>query len=394
MSGRAECHPGHRLSPDYDCSIVNLISSVAGRHAPAAHLYPPLPLLADACCDQRPVVVLVLDGLGYQFLQRFPDSVLYRHCVQRLTSVFPTTTATAVTALALGVPAQQHGITGWFTYLRELGSVVMPLPFMPRGGGAGYSDLGLAASVMLDANALLPRLDRAVQVSSPSNIADSAFSQAICGRSVDRVPHQNLQQLFEGLAQGVQQRGAPLVWGYWSELDALAHQYGCQSAEVERHFLELDQYFGRWLQQIAGSDALVLVTADHGLIDVDPQQQLQLEQHPQLLQMLRLPLCGEPRAAFCYLRPDAQSDFEQYMAQYFAGLFDVVSSEQLLEQQLFGRGDPSPRIRERIGDVTVLAKQQATISDRLLQESPFSQRAVHGGLSAQELYVPLIRIDV
>ncbi len=380
------------LSPDYDCSIVNLISSLAGSHAPAASLYPPLALLEDARCQQRPVVLLVVDGLGYQFLQRFPDSVMAKHCVKRLTSVFPTTTATAVTALALGVPAQQHGITGWFTYLRELGAVVMPLPFMPRGGGGCYSDQGVPASAMLDAKALLPNLARPTQLSSPAYIADSGFSRAIYG-GVERASHQSLQQLFDGLAAGIRRRGDPLIWGYWTELDALAHQYGCQSVEVVSHFEKIDNAFAQWLEEIAGNDALVLVTADHGLIDADPQQQLQIERHPQLAKMLRLPLCGEPRAAFCYLRPGAQSDFEQYMQQYFADLFEVCPSEQLLAQNLFGRGAASARIADRIGDVTVLAKKRATIKDRLQQERPFFQRGVHGGLSAQELYVPLVRVE-
>ncbi|MEH6826037.1 MAG: hypothetical protein V7629_19250, partial [Motiliproteus sp.] len=73
------------LTPDYDCSIVNLISALAGSRAPAADLYPPLAQLEDARCEQRPVVLLVIDGLGYQFLQQFPDSALARHTVQRLT---------------------------------------------------------------------------------------------------------------------------------------------------------------------------------------------------------------------------------------------------------------------------------------------------------------------
>ncbi len=380
------------LSPDYDCSIVNLISAVAGSQAPAADLYPPLALLDNARCQQRPVALLVIDGLGYQFLQQFPDSALARHTVQRLTSVFPTTTATAVTALALGVPAQQHGITGWFTYLRELGSVVMPLPFMPRGGGSCYKDLGVSAAMMLDARPLLPRLNRGVQVSSPSYISDSDFSAALYG-SVPRAPHQNLAHFFDQLGRGLKQPDQPLVWGYWTELDAVAHQYGCQSPEAVAHFHQIDQQFEHWLTQLAGSDALVLVTADHGLIDVADEQQLQMEQHPELQALLRLPLCGEPRAAFCYLRPGSQSDFEQYMAEHFSGLFEVVPSEQLLSQQLFGRGAPSSRLADRIGDLTVLAKQQAVIKDRLVQERPFSQRGVHGGLSAEELYVPLVMVE-
>ncbi len=380
------------LTPDYDQSIVNLISALAGAQAPAADLYPPLALLADARCQQRPVALLVIDGLGYQFLQRFPESALARHTVQRLTSVFPTTTATAVTALALGVPAQQHGITGWFTYLRELGAVVMPLPFMPRGGGSCYRDLGVSAAAMLDARPLLPDLRRPVQVSSPGYISDSDFSRALYGKS-PRAPHQSLNQFFEQLSRGLRQRGAPLVWGYWTEIDALAHEYGSHSPEVIAHFHELDQLFERWLTTLAGQDALVLVTADHGLIDVVEEQQLQLEQHPELQALLRLPLCGEPRAAFCYLRPGAEADFQQYFAEHFGALFEVVASEELLQRQLFGRGVPSSRLAERIGDFTVLAKQQAIIKDRLLQERPFRQRGVHGGLSAEELYVPLVLVE-
>ena len=165
------------------------------------------------------------------------------------------------------------------------------------------------------------------------------------------------------------------------------------SPEVGAHFQQLDQQFSAWLEQIKGGDVLVLVSADHGLIDSDPQQRLQIEQHAELQRMLRLPLCGEPRAAFCYLEPGCERPFEQYLSEHFGALFDVVVSEQLLEQGVFGRGRPSKRLAGRIGDVTVLAKQGAIIKDRLLQEGEFNQVGVHGGLSAEELYVPLVRVE-
>lgn len=380
------------LTPDYDNSIVNLISSLAGDQAPAPELYPPLKQLEQARIDQRPVALLVVDGLGDQFLQRFPDSTLAQYRLGSLTSVFPTTTATAVTALALGVPAQQHAITGWFTYFRELGSVAMPLPFVPRGGGQCYSELGISAAQMLDAQPLLPRFNRPVRVTSPAYIADSEFSRALYGK-VKRSPYQSLLQFFDCLSRGLKRHSTPLMWGYWTELDALAHQYGVFSREAVAHFYELDQLFAQWLETIAGLDALVLVTADHGLIDVDPEQQLLLDQHPELQSLLRLPLCGEPRAAFAYLKPGAERAFCDYLDQYFPGLFELYPSQQLLDQGWFGRGVASSRLVDRIGDLCVLARQQAIISDRLIQERPFSQKAVHGGLSAQELDVPLVMIE-
>ena len=75
--------------------------------------------------------------------------------------------------------------------------------------------------------------------------------------------------------------------------------------------------------------------------------------------MLRLPLCGEPRAAFAYLRPGAEQEFGAAIESDWGRLFEVVDSQELLERQLFGRGEPSPRLRERIGDVCVLAKERA-----------------------------------
>lgn len=377
------------LLPDYDRSIVNLVSSLALEDAPAAELYPPLIELDDARVAERPVALLVIDGLGYQFLQRFPDSHLARHCLAKLTSCFPTTTSTAVTALALGLPAQQHGIPGWYTYMRELGGVVLPLPFMPRGGGSCYSRKGVQASQMLDVSALLPRLSRPVRVCSPAYISDSDYSRALYGRC-RRGPFQGLEQFFEQLTTGLDQRGNPLVWGYWTELDAMAHELGVDSPELAEHFWQIDQQFGQWLEWLAGSDTLVLVTADHGLIDCRDDQRLLLDSHPEIESMLRLPLCGEPRVAFCYLKPGAEKEFIDAVGQQAPGLFSAVSSDELLEADMFGRGQPSLRLRDRIGDLTLLAHDQAIIKDRLLQETSFNQRGVHGGLSAQELYVPLI----
>ena len=165
--------------------------------------------------------------------------------------------------------------------MRELGAVVMPLPFMPRGGGNYYSAQGVDAAAMLDAGALLPGLSRPVQVSSPAYISSSDFSNALYGKC-RRGAFSGLEQLFDQLSRGLQRRGNPLVWGYWTELDSLAHRFGIDSETVIEHFWRLDQAFGQWLEWLAGSDALVLVTADHGLIDCRDDQRLLLDSQAEL----------------------------------------------------------------------------------------------------------------
>lgn len=377
------------LRPDYNNSIVNLVTSLAGKQAPADDLYPPLRQLADHRLSERPVVLLVLDGLGYEYLSHQPESCLYRYLNSRLTSVFPTTTATAVTALALGVPAQQHSISGWFTYLRELGCVASPLPFVPRGGGSNFNRFGIKAEDILDMSALLPALERPSVVVNPYYISDSPYSKALFG-DIARKPHQSLEDFFTQLQAALLTPGNPLVWGYWTEFDGMAHYYGIGSAEVKAHFAAIDRAFEEFLQQLAGSDTLVLVTADHGLIDTAPERIIHISEHRPLADSLRLPLCGEPRAAFCYLRPGSERDFDQYVELQLADRCQLFDSEALLAEGLFGRGQPGRRFRERIGDRLLIPRDNWIVNDRLLQEPPFDQVGVHGGLSKEELYVPLI----
>lgn len=378
------------LRPDYHHCIINLLSSLAGEDAPAPELYPPLLALQDTELAQRPVALMIIDGMGFNFLQQFPDSCLFQHLHCRLTSVFPTTTATAVTGLALGVPAQQHGITGWYTYFQELGMVAMPLPFMPRGGGQTFDRQGIHARDLLAAKPLLPQLDRPVSFASPWYISDSPYSRGLFG-VVRQRPHQDLDDFFDQVAEGLSCADNALVWGYWTELDALAHEYGIDSLEVHEHFLEIDAGFRRLLKRLHGQNALLLVTADHGFINTTPEQRLQLEDHPQLAECLRLPLCGEPRVAFCYLKPGFEAQFDRYVREQLGHCLEVYPSQQLLEQHFFGLGEPAPVLAQRIGDRVLLPKGNWVIKDRLLSEKPFSQIGVHGGLSEDELYVPLIQ---
>ncbi len=377
------------LTPDYDRSILNLVAALCGDQAPDRDNYPPLPELASLGLERRPVLLLVLDGLGYAYLSRHPRSVLYQHLRGRLTSVFPTTTAAAVTGLALGVSARQHSITGWFTYLRELGCVAAPLPMVPRGGGKGFEQLGVEAGQLLDSGPLFSRLERPVQVVSPAYIADSAFSQALFP-GVVRQPYTSLRQMCRLLRRALKGGGNPLVWGYWTRFDGLAHEFGINSPVVAEHFAELDQAFGRLIRSLEGSGALVMVTADHGLIDTSPARVVSLEAHPGLQALLRLPLCGEPRAAFCYLNPGAEPAFEAYVNEHLGHCCGCYPSAQLADAGLFGRGLDGARFRERIGDYILLPRENWIFKDRLLQETPFEQIGVHGGLSDEELYVPLI----
>ncbi len=380
------------LKPDYQNSIVNLAVSLykaKGRKVPG---YPPLAELDSLKLPGRTVVLLIIDGLGDNFLKKHPDSFLCRHRRGRLSSVFPPTTATAMTSFFTGVASQQHGITGWYTYFRELGTVATVLPFEPRFGGADFFQVGISPEQLIDARSQLSDLAGSCHVVLPGPLVDSVYSQSLSG-SAGRHGYHDLAGLFGKLEELAARNSNGLIVGYWPHLDSLAHEHGISSPAARELFLELDRCCSESLPRLAGGGTAVMVCADHGLIDSSPERIIDLEEHPRLAETLTLPLCGEPRCAYCYVRSDRREDFERYVAGELAFACELKKSREMIQEGYFGLGRCSPRLEERIGEYALLMREDYIIRDRLLSEKKSQLIGVHGGLSADELYVPLIIIS-
>ena len=116
--------------PDYQhSSLVNLMSRLAREFGANDQAYAAFEHEALApLTDYQHIVLLIIDGMGARYLAR-QTGYLHAHQCAELTSVFPTTTASAITTFMTGLAPQQHGLTGWFTYLKELGAVTAVLPF-------------------------------------------------------------------------------------------------------------------------------------------------------------------------------------------------------------------------------------------------------------------------
>ena len=180
------------------------------------------------------------------------------------------------------------------------------------------------------------------------------------------------------------------IYAYWPDFDRHSHDFGCNSSRVNAHFAELDEAFEKLLTAVDGTNTAVVVTADHGFIDTDSARVLQLSDHPVMQDSLVLPLCGEPRVAYCYVHPDKQQQFTDYVKTELADCAELKLSSTLVDEEYFGMGLAHPNLYERIGHYTLIMKKNYVFKDRLLGEQPFSHIGVHGGTSTNEMYVPLI----
>ena len=134
---------------------------------------------------------------------------------------------------------------------------------------------------------------------------------------------------------------------------------------------------------------LLIATGDHGFIDIRPEHRIELGEHPALAELMRLPLCGDGRVAYCYVRPGRRRAFERYVGTHLDRQAQLCVSADLIDQGYFGIGPAHPRLAERVGDYTLLMKDRYVIKDWLPGEGRFVHVGVHGGLTREELYVPL-----
>ncbi len=380
------------MLPDYGGgSLLNLMASLAAARGAAPH-HPPLAALPqDRLAGARNVVLLIVDGLG--------DGVLARHVaggeIQRrrlgaITSVFPSTTASAITTSYTGCAPLEHGLTGWFTYFGAAGCVGAPLPFVARGEKRSLRARGLLPERAFAAQSLFDALTVRTIVVTPQSIVDSDYNRFHCGHA-ERRPYTTLEG-FVGEIEAAVKSGddRKFVYAYWPDYDSTAHQHGHESPAALAQLAAVDAAFGSLLARLSGSDSMVVLTADHGFVDVADEEALDLADAPGLSALLRFPLCGEPRVAYCYVQQGRVDEFMQRAAGWLGARASVRPSRQLVEEGWFGPGTPHPRLAERIGDVALVMNGRYTIRDRTPGESRHRHIGNHGGTSEDEMRVPLV----
>jgi len=383
--------------PNYrDGSIVNLMQSVrAGLGRDGGTVTEPYGTLAELPPEElrtaENVVLLVIDGLGYEYLRDAGrDGALGAHLRGAITSVFPSTTASAITSFLTGRAPQQHALTGWFVWFKEVGQVVAPLPFTTRVGDFPLTKAGVEPRSLLDTPGVFDDLRRPAFLVQRQDLVDSSYTRAHRGAAGVR-GYRSLPELFEAVRRLVRSERRSYIYAYWPELDALSHVHGSRSARVRAHFHDIDAAFGQLLDDLAGTGTVVVVCADHGFVDTEPDTRLRLSDHPRLAETLVVPLCGEPRVVFCYVDPAKREIFEGYVRDELGPCCEAVPSSELVERGYFGLGRPHPRLADRIGHYALLMKGSYVLRDRLVGERRKHEHVgVHGGTSSSEMLVPLV----
>ncbi len=383
--------------PNYeDGSLVNLMSSII-QHFGGKSQYSSLKDLPISQLEGVDNIVLILlDGLGYNFFTRnakLLDYPIMDHLQAKVTSVFPSTTAAAMTTIYTGVTPKNHGCLAWFTYLKEVGLISTIPPLKRRNSNDYITNKTLKADDILQFQSTfekIPSADSYFVISE--NLKDTPYDSVVSKGAKDVVGFSDFPDSMDQIMNILQENkdNKKFILHYWDGIDSKCHLDGTEKAvpHFKEIFAELIE-LSRKIQALSQKTSII-ITADHGLIDIPKDRVIKMKNHPKLEETLTLPLCGESRAAFCFVRAPYREQFESYVENELKEFCTMLKMQELIDMELFGLHDPHPRFMYRIPDYLLLMKENYMIVDKMLKETRIRLKAVHGGLSEEELFVPLI----
>lgn len=338
------------------------------------------------------VVNFIIDGLGYNYMtSKGEGSLLCNNIIGRMTSVFPSTTATAITSFATGLTAKEHGITGWFMKLdgekESVPSVI--LPYVSRNDGKHLSEYGISAKKVIPANVLTEQLKK-TYVIIPDLMKNSTYTQKFL-KGAERFGYNDTETFFNTTINLCKQKTThkKYIYSYFPAFDELFHRFGSEHDGLFRLYKQLDSYFEEFLKHLNGTNSLVIVTADHGLMDTPKDRNINLNNYPEITKMLSFPLCGEPRVAYAYVKDEYKDNFISIAEKELSCCCDIYKAADLVNTGVFGLYDEHRYFRDRIGDFILIAKEDYVIRDFLPDECVDFLKGNHGGLSDDELFTPL-----
>ena len=320
----------------------------------------------------KTIVLLVLDGLGWEQLQENKEcfQTLVEFSGSFITTVAPSTTATALTSITTGAPPGEHGIVGYRIPVE--GGILNSLRWSTGSEAHKPDPFDFQLMPVFDNQKpkVVTSIDHQGSGFSQAHLRDSRFSG-----------YRDRFELIEIILQSVE-NFEPFIYAYWDGIDRIAHEFGF----TDQYFSELkkcDLMIDELLKRLPPNVALV-VTSDHGQVEVGDRM-LELTTD---LKNLITKQSGEARFRWLHALPGAETDLLISAKETFEECGWILSKDQILNEGWFG-----PRVNEivknRLGDVALVAKDKVGFTDPA-EKMPFQLITRHGSLTEEEMHVPLL----
>jgi hypothetical protein len=388
--------------PDYAGLSVKNISSIVGKVFGISSLkstsFPES--YVDDLQGIEKVVLVILDGFGYNRLLTHLSSndgtfseLVQKGVLKPITTVFPSTTSTVLTSIFTGLSPAEHNIIGYHMFSKEYGLVFNTLEMKPV---YGYShEVDLAEDYSRKVRPWIKKLQEhniKTIVATRWSIAGSGLSRVI-HRDQDIIPYILHSDMFVQCGKALEHEDPTLLIIYYPGIDTLAHRYGCYSEEATSEINSIECNLNNFLKSLSEKTkkkTLMIITADHGIADT--RKTYYLKDLPDLDSKLMLPPVGDSRTSFLFAKPGKNDALMEAFRRNIDG-FQLIPSAELIQKGVFGEISRIEQLKQSVGDFAALSTSQNAIQYPFFEGDRVREMiGSHGGMSAEEIVVPLLSI--
>jgi predicted AlkP superfamily pyrophosphatase or phosphodiesterase len=345
----------------------------------------------------RSACLLLFDGLGWEALWARQDEARFLASLlpsgRTLTAGFPSTTAASVASVGMGVPPGEHGVVGFTLALPGQSRAMNVLRWTAYGPGEQVD--------------LLKKLDPELFQPTPSAFelaAGQGVRVALFGPAAHDHSGLSRAALRGGKFQAAASAGdllasclsalksdqPVLVYGHHNDLDTTGHTRGVSSDAWRFQLRQVDRMCQTVVEHLPPNATLV-ITGDHGMVDLAPEQRLELDDFPRLKAGVRI-MAGEGRARYLYTEHGAEQDVLGAWREALGDQMWILSRDEAIDAGWFGPV-VTEQARGRIGDVIAAARRPVGMFQRAIDSGQAGLVGHHGSLTPEEMLVPLIVVS-
>ncbi len=311
--------------------------------------------------NPKHIVFMCLDGLGYSLLEN--TSFLKENLFQVIDSVFPPTTACATISLQTGLYPCEHNWIGWAQYIKEYDDIIEL-----------FSQCGFYNGVKYDLSIV-----EGLQYSKYyENIINSKefFPDFVEGGS------ESLEQMLSKISKHINANETSFSYAYWTEPDHILHCNGTTSTKSVDEIKSIDKLIEIFSKDL--TDTIVIITADHGHVDVE---KIMLQNYPLLLDCLKHLPSIESRCTTFFVEEDMHDQFIREIKPLLK-YFDIYTKDEFLKSKFFNLSNISTKVLDFIGDYVLIAKDKY-----MLCYKETNLVSMHGGGLEEEMEVPIVILN-
>jgi hypothetical protein len=326
--------------------------------------------------------LLIVDGLGWELLRDHPAGAPFLSELARnskpITAGFPATTATSLASLGTGRPPGQHGMVGYQVRVPGEDILLNALRWDPRVDPRQWQPLPTLYERAAAAGIA------AVHVARGSFRGRGLTTAAL--RGAELRPADSMGALAAQAAATLAEYERAFVMVYHGDLDGTGHVFGVSSDAWYNQLAHVDK-LAEQLASALPPGTRLYVTADHGMVDVSPEDRLDVDGLPELREGLAL-LGGEPRARHLYAQPGAAGDVLAAWREVLGERAWVLPRDEAIKEGWFGPVDP--RMADRIGDVVAASAGSFAVVATKAEPGESGLFGMHGSLTPSEQLVPAL----